>query len=60
MLMLLEFRHWITIMITIANFSICQLYVKDKNHINYLALTIGFHYVMKQVEAVMINGFKVG
>jgi alpha-1,3-glucosyltransferase len=59
-LLLLEFKHFLTITVTVANFSMAQLYVKDKNHINYIALTIGFHYCVKQIEACMINSFKVG
>lgn len=36
------------------------LYAKDKNYMNYFAMTIAYHYIVKQVEACMINGFKVG
>lgn len=46
-LLILDFKHYFSIFITVCNFSMAQLYVKDKNHVNYFALTLAFHYVVK-------------
>lgn len=55
----MDFQHFYSIFVTICNFSLVQLYEKDFQSVNYVALTAGYFYFTKQFESIMINNFKV-
>jgi len=54
-----DFRHYFTIMVTVGNFSLAKLYCMDLNKVSIVPLTILLHFLGKKLDAVMINDFKI-
>jgi alpha-1,3-glucosyltransferase len=56
---LTEFKPFVSIFGLVVNFSMFHLYVKDKNHINYLALNLIWMVVARQLEMYSLRSFAV-
>ena len=59
-ILIVEFRHFFSMMATVSNVSLCLLYKNEVNIPCYIALTFGYQYFAKKVEACMINSFRIG
>lgn len=55
-----EFRHFFSLFVATATFSMAKLFAMDKCHAVYPALLFGYQYFAKKVEACMVNGYKIG
>jgi hypothetical protein len=56
---LTEYRHWFSLFVQVANFSMWHLYCKDKNQVNYIALALLWQVIARLIEACCLNGYKL-
>ena len=56
---LTEFKHFVSIFGLVVNFSMFHLYVKDKNHVNYIALNLIWMVVARQIEMYSLRSYSV-